>query len=72
MQAVLFLLIFESHQLDTFCDFDDTFLPAYEIPLILPADTMIMLEVEDQQDNLIRFFQSSIGCNRSIGLFLLR
>ena len=72
VQAVLFLLIFESHQLDTFCDFDDTFLPAYEIPLILPADTMIMLEVEDQQDNLIRFFQSSIGCNRSIGLFLLR
>ena len=52
MQAVLFLLIFESHQLDTFCDFDDTFLPAYEIPLILPADTMIMLEVEDQQDYL--------------------
>jgi hypothetical protein len=51
VQAVLFLLIFESHQLDTFCDFDDTFLPAYEIPLILPADTMIMLEVEDQQDN---------------------
>ena len=50
VQAVLFLLIFESHQLDTFCDFDDTFLPAYEIPLILPADTMIMLEVEDQQD----------------------
>lgn len=43
MQAVLFLLIFESHQLDTFCDFDDTFLPAYEIPLILPADTMIGL-----------------------------
>ena len=51
VQAVLFLLIFESHQLDTFCDFDDTFLPAYEIPLILPADTMIMLEVEDQQVN---------------------
>lgn len=51
MQAVLFLLIFESHQLDTFCDFDETFLPAYEIPLILPADTMIMLEGEDQQDN---------------------
>ena len=51
VRAVLFLLIFESHQLDTFCDFDDTFLPAYEIPLILPADTMIMLEVEDQQDN---------------------
>ena len=51
VQAVLFLLIFESHQLDTFCDFDETFLPAYEIPLIFPADTMIMLEVEDQQDN---------------------
>ena len=51
VQAVLFLLIFESHQLDTFCDFDETFLPAYEIPLILPADTMIMLEVEDQQVN---------------------
>lgn len=48
MQAVLFLLNIESHQLDTFCDFDDTFLPAYEIPL---TDTMIMLEVEDQQDN---------------------
>ena len=61
MRAVLFLLIFESHQLDTFCDFDDTFLPAYEIPLIPLTDTMIMLEVEDQQDNLIRFFQSSIG-----------
>lgn len=44
MQAVLFLLIFESHQLDTFCDFDDTFLPAYEIPLILPADTMITIQ----------------------------
>ena len=72
VQAVLFLLIFESHQLDTFCDFEDTFLPAYEIPLIPLTDTMIMLEVEDQQDNLIRFFQSSIGCNRSIGLFLLR
>ena len=72
VRAVLFLLIFESHQLDTFCDFDDTFLPAYEIPLIPLTDTMIMLEVEDQQDNLIRFFQSSIGCNRSIGLFLLR
>ena len=53
MQAVLFLLIFESHQLDTFCDFDDTFLPAYEIPLIPLTDTMIMLEAEDQQDNLI-------------------
>ncbi len=51
MQAVLFLLIFESHQLDTFCAFDDTFQPAYEIPLILLTDTMIMLEVEDQQDN---------------------
>ena len=36
------------------------------------VEVMIMLEVEDQQDNLIRFFQSSIGCNRSIGLFLLR
>ena len=72
MQAVLFLLIFESHQLDTFWDFDDTFLPAYEIPLIPLTDTMIMLEVEDQQDNLIRFFQSSIGCNRSIGHFILR
>ena len=71
VQAVLFLLIIESHQLDTFCAFDDTFLSAYEIPLILLTDTMIMLEVEDQQDNLIRFFQSSIGCNRSIGLFLL-
>lgn len=72
MQAVLFLLIFESHQLDTFCAFDDTFPTAFEISLILLTDTMIMLEVEDQQDNLIRFFQSSIGCNRSIGLFLLR
>ena len=72
VQAVLFLLIIESHQLDIFCAFDDTFQPAYEIPLILLTDTMIMLEVEDQQDNLIRFFQSSIGCNRSIGLFLLR
>ena len=51
MQAVLFLLIFESHQLDSFCDLDDTFLPAYEIPLILLTDTMIMLEVEDQQVN---------------------
>ena len=61
MQAVLFLLIFESHQLDTFCASDDTFLPAYEIPLILPADTMIMLEVEDQQDNLIRFFKALLG-----------
>lgn len=61
MQAVLFLLIIESHQLDIFCAFDDTFQPAYEIPLILLTDTMIMLEVEDQQDNLIRFFQSSIG-----------
>ena len=61
MQAVLFLLIFESHQLDTFCDFDDTFLPAYEIPLILPTDTMIMLEVEDQQDNLIYIFKALLG-----------
>ena len=51
MQAVLFLLIIESHQLDTFCAFDDIFLSAYEIPLILLTDTMIMLEVEDQQDN---------------------
>ena len=72
VQAVLFLLIFESHQLDTFCAFDDTFPTAFEISLILLTDTMIMLGVEDQQDNLIRFFQSSIGCNRSIGLFLLR
>ena len=64
VQAVLFLLIF--------CAFDDTFPTAFEISLILLTDTMIMLEVEDQQDNLIRFFQSSIGCNRSIGLFLLR
>lgn len=51
MRAVLFLFIFESHQLDTFCASDDTFLSAYEIPLILLTDTMIMLEVEDQQDN---------------------
>ena len=55
MQAVLFLLIFESHQLDTFCAFDDTFPTAFEISLILLTDTMIMLEVEDQQDNLIFF-----------------
>ena len=61
MQAVLFLLIFESHQLDTFCDFDDTFVPAYEIPLILLTDTMIMLEVEDQQDNLIKLFKALLG-----------
>ena len=50
VQAVLFLLIFESHQLDTFCAFDDTFPTAFEISLILLTDTMIMLEVEDQQD----------------------
>ena len=61
MQAVLFLLIFESHQLDTFCASDDTFLSAYEIPLILLTDTMIMLEVEDQQDNLIKFFKALLG-----------
>ena len=61
MQAVLFLLIIESHQLDTFCAFDDTFVPAYEIPLILLIDTMIMLEVEDQQDNLIKFFKALLG-----------
>ena len=64
MQAVLFLLIFEFQQLDTFPI-------VFEISLIRLTDTMIMLEVEDQQDNLIRFFQSSIGCNRSIGLFLM-
>ena len=51
VQAVLFLHMFESHQLDTFCAFDDTFPTAIEISLILLTDTMIMLEVEDQQDN---------------------
>lgn len=33
------MLIFESHQLDTFCDFDDTFLPAYEIPVSDAVET---------------------------------
>ena len=29
----------------------DTLQPVFRIPLILLADTMIMLEVEDQQDS---------------------
>ncbi len=51
----------KSHQLDTFTTSDDTILPAFEIPLILPTDTMIMLEVEDQQDNLIYIFKALLG-----------
>lgn len=63
------MLIFESHQLDTFCTFDDTFPTAFEIPLILLTDTMIMLEVEDQQDNLIRFFKALLGVTARWGFF---
>lgn len=47
----------------------DTLQPVFGISLILPADTMIMLEVKDQQDNLIKFFQSSIGLNTQWGFF---
>ena len=32
----------------------DTFRPLFEIPLILPADTMIMLEVKEQQDKYLQ------------------
>ena len=39
----------------------DTLQPVFGIPLILPADTMIMLEVKDQQDNLIKFFKALLG-----------
>ena len=39
----------------------DTLQPVFGIPLILPPDTMIMLEVEDQQDNLIKFFKALLG-----------
>lgn len=51
----------KSHQFDTFTASDDTFHPAFEIPLIPPTDTMIMLEVEDQQDNLIYIFKALLG-----------
>ena len=47
----------------------DTLQAVFGISLILPADTMIMLEVKDQQDNLIKFFQSSIGLNTQWGFF---
>ena len=56
-----FFTFFKSHQLDTFATADDTIPPAFEIPLILPTDTMIMLEVKDQQDNLIYFFKALLG-----------
>ena len=39
----------------------DTLQPVFGIPLILPTDTMIMLEVKDQQDNLIKFFKALLG-----------
>lgn len=39
----------------------DTLYPVFGIPLLLPADTMIMLEVEDQQDNLIKLFKALLG-----------
>lgn len=39
----------------------DTLWPVFGIPLILPPNTMIMLEVEDQQDNLIKFFKALLG-----------
>ena len=40
---------------------DDIISKVFGIPLILPADTMIMLEVEDQQDNLIKLFKALLG-----------
>ena len=39
----------------------DTLQPVFGIPLILSADTMIMLEVEDQQNNLIKLFKALLG-----------
>ena len=41
-------------KLDTFHPPSDTFCPLFEIPLILPADTMIMLEVKEQQDKYLQ------------------
>ena len=60
MQAVLFLLIFEFQQLDTFPI-------VYEIPLIPLTDTMIMLEVEFSMTRSVSLrFRNSLSSSLSI------
>lgn len=60
MQAVLFLLIFEFQQLDTFPI-------VFEISLIRLTDTMIMLEVEFSMTRSVSLrFRNSLSSSLSI------